>query len=211
MGEEFNQDAYIDQLHSALDNQQAQSQAMHNTLSSGLGERDPNIIQYQIDSQEMLEKLERFYRGEHIGVNDKNEYTWIKPSNKELVTFNDFGVNSMMEIITKYFDKNTILSEYSEERIYEILADLGDEICLFMYCNYEQMGMDSYFKKTKFRIIILTTLHVIESTYRRAHRGNTRADVNQHRVVTQTDIIGLRQNQGNAPQKKGGFLSWLRP
>ena len=54
------------------------------------------------------------------------------------------------------------------------------------------MGMDTYFKKTKFRVIIITTLHIIESTYRRAIRGRTSEDINQSRIVTQTEGLGNR-------------------
>lgn len=167
-------------------------------LSTGLASSnytnnsDKNIVEFQLDTDVLLEKLERFYKGEYLGYDDNGKPEWKTPKDKELVTFNEFGVNSMMEVVTKYIDKNTMLSTYSEERIYEIMADLGDELVLFMLCNYEKIGMTTYFKKTKFRITISTTLHIIESAYRRAIRGQTRIDLNQNKIVTQTDLIGSR-------------------
>lgn len=171
-------------------NQTKASTALAN--ASYINTTDKNIVEFQLDTEGMLEKLEKFYKGEYLGYDDKGQPEWKVPEDKELVTFNEFGVNSLMEIITKYIDKNTMLSTYSEERIYQIMADLGDEMVLFILCNYEKLGMNTYFKKTKFRITITTTLHIIESAYRRALRGQTRIDLNQNKIVTQTDLIGNR-------------------
>jgi hypothetical protein len=151
--------------------------------------KEGNFLHLQISTEAMLEKLEHFYRGDVL----KNE-DWKPQTNKKLVTFNEYGVTSLMEIVTKYIDRNTILSNYPEERIYEILGDLGDELTLFILCNYVQLGMDTYFKKTKFRIIIATTLHIIESTYRRALRGKTIEEVNQSRVIGQFGDIPSGNN-----------------
>ncbi len=146
--------------------------------------KDGNILHLQISTDEMLAKLEHFYRGDVYSVDDDGEH-WNKPEDKDLITFNEYGVSSLMEVVTKYIDRNTILSYYNEERIYEILGDLGDELVLFILCNYVKMGLDTNFKKTKFRMIITTTLHIIESTYRRALRGKTIEEINQSRVIGQ--------------------------
>ncbi len=115
-----------------------------------------------------------------------------------------------MEIVTKYLDKNTVLSNYKEERIYEILADIGEEMTLVVFCNYEKMGMDTAYKKSKFRIIVVTTLHIIESTYRRALGGKTSEDLNQSRIVTQSDSIG-HQAIHNPTHHKRSFLGLFNP
>lgn len=146
---------------------------------------DGNFLHHQISSQELLEKLEHFYRGDFQGEDAFGNIVWKKQKDKKLVTFNEFGVTSMMEIITKYIDKNTVLSNYTEKRIYEIIGDLGNDLILFMLCNYKQIGMDTYFKKTKFRLMITTTSHAIESCYRRAIDGKTMEELNQSKVVGQ--------------------------
>jgi len=174
-----------------------------NALNSMTTEKkDANFLHLQISTEIMLEKLEHFYRGD-IYVKTDEGGRWETQPDKTLVTFNAYGVSSYMEIITKYIDKNTILSNYSEERIYEILADLGDELILFTLCNYVKMGMDTYFKKTKFRIIISTTLHIIESTYRRAIRGKTLEEMNHSTVIGQ---FGEPKSMPITEPKKKGFL-----
>jgi len=172
------------------------------TSMSGLasGTKNENLIQYQIENMELLEKLEHFYKGEYIGTLEDGNIGWIKPKDKDQIPLNAFGVSALMEIISKYVDKNTTLSYYSEMRIYEILGDLGDELVIYILSNYEKMGMDNNFKKTKFRLLIVTTLHMIESTYRKAISGKTIEEINQSRIITQSDIVGRPFSQ--LPQKK---------
>jgi len=197
--EEQNQDDPNDIIEQLLQ-QNKSLQGQNTKLSSDLSSfsavnKDQNIAQYQIDTDTLLEKLEHFYKGEYLGYDEEGNQKWKRPKNKDQIPFNDFGVASLMEIVSKYIDKNTVLSYYKEERIYEILSDLGEELTLFILSNYEQLGMDTYFKKTKFRTIVVTTLHLIESTYRRALVGHTLEEINQSKIVTQTDSYGNRALQ----------------
>lgn len=186
--EEYDDDVAQEELDDLKENlnQEQQARATSDAMNASGGvKKDSNFLHLQISNTEMLEKLEHFYRGDKWGEDAGGNYGWVAPENKDLVTFNDFGVSTMMDIVTKYIDKNTTLSYYSEERIYQIMGDLGDELVLLILSNYKKMGMDSYYKKTKFRMVVVTTLHMIESAYRRALRGKTMEEVNQSRVIGQ--------------------------
>lgn len=209
MGEDDSVGQFVQQLQDELGRVSAENINLKSTMSMGqmAESKDRNLVEVQIETRQLLDDLERFYRGqiEQIEIDNGDgtrSIQWKKPENTELVTFNEFGVSSLMEILHRYIDKNTSLSWYTEERIYEILGDIGDEMILFIECNYEKMGMDTYFKKTKFRLIIATTLHTIESTYRRALRGNTFTELNRSTLVTQNDHLSNFQ-QGS---KRQGFL-----
>lgn len=154
---------------------------------------DGNFLHHQISTDELLEKLEHFYRGDYKAI-DKGDIMWKKQTNKELITFNEFGVTSIMEIVSKYIDRNTVLSSYTEDRIYQIIGDIGNDLILFILCNYKQIGMDTYFKKTKFRVIITTTAHLIENCYRRAIGAKTLIELNQSRVVGQFQNVPYGMN-----------------
>lgn len=211
--QEFSNEEYTRELENALAATQEQNQKMGGSLAAQYAPaRDGNFLQYQLESIELLDKLENFYRGKYVGLDEDNNQVWKEPEDDNSKTLNEHGVAVMMETITKYIDKNTILSYYSEQRIYEILADLGDELCLVIFCNYEEMGMDTYFKKTKFRILILTTLHMIESSYRRAIAGRTMEETNQSKIVSQNEGMGMRSL---IQSKKKGFnlfnpTTWVR-
>ena len=185
--------SYIDQLEVENKALQGKNVELTTQMSSFASvNKNENIIQYQIENVELLDKLEHFYKGEYIGTLPNGDTGWIKQKDKTQIPLNEFGVSSMMEIVSKYVDKNTTLSYYSEMRIYEILADLGDELILYVLSNYEKMGMSDKFRKTKFRLLIVTTLHMVESTYRKAISGKTVEEINQSRIISQSDFVGQR-------------------
>ena len=205
MEEDPNQ--YIDELEKAYKTEHNKVVELSSQVTNLTGaNKDANIIQYQIENTELLEKLEHFYKGEYVGTLDDGNVGWVKPKDLTQIPLNEFGVSSMMEIVSKYVDKNTTLSYYSEMRIYEIMADLGDELILYILSNYENMGMSDRFRKTKFRLLIVTTVHMIESTYRKAISGKTIEEINQSRIVSQSDFIGQRSAQLQ-PKKKFSFFN----
>lgn len=159
-----------------------------------------NLIEYQLDMNELLNRLEHFLKGEHISTDSEGNEFWAKQENDKLVLLNSYGVNCIMATIGSYLDKSTALSTYDEMRINEILADLGEELCDWIFCNYELIGMDTEFKKTRYQLLVLNILHSIETAYRRALRGQTREDLNSAKIFTQTDMINGR-NQPMASQK----------
>ena len=205
---------FLNKLQGEANELREKNQQLNTALSTASyqGQEDANLIVFQVDTGEMLGKIEHFLRGEYIATDPEGNEYWAKPKRKvlddkgviqtdkegneleevntDLVLFNDYGVNAVMSIIGNYIDKNTILSFYDEMRINEILADLGDEMANFIYCNYEKMGMDTEFKKTRFQLTVITILHSIESTYRRSLRGKTMEDLNSSRIFTQMDNLG---------------------
>ncbi len=251
------------------------------TSQSFAPEEEQNLIQYQLETDKILERIEHFLRGDTIKFNDKGSYfsdptknvlanikkdliskikyyiqevkesgkgseviekVLVKIENKngdeisvmeqdsELILgklkdvklkdlgykyveinddgkkpFNDYGVAELMRIISMYVTKETFLSYYTEERINEIMGDLGDEFNNFLYCNYEKMGMDTKFKESKYSIIILNILHTIESCYRRALGGAEQHNIRSRSIVTQTEggrnLGAIGMAQANSKEK----------
>ncbi len=211
-------DDFLKKLQVEADELRDKNTQLNTALSTSTyqGQENPNSIEFQIDTGEMLGKIEHFLRGEYIKLDEENNEFWAKPTkillnekgevvldekqkpieviDTTLILFNDYGVNAILSIIGNYIDKNTILSFYDEPRINEILSDLGDELANFIYCNYEKMGMDTDFKKTRFQLTVITILHSVESTYRRSLRGRTMIDLNSSTIFTQLDNIGSKQS-----------------
>jgi hypothetical protein len=133
-------------------------------------------------------------------TNQGYKYAEIIDENKK--PLNEYGVSEMMRIISMYVTKETCLSFYSEERINEILADLGDELNNFLYCNYEKMGMDTKFKESKYKLIVLNVLHVVESCYRRALNGNEQDNLRTRAIVTQNQGINTGGFEKRIPMRK---------
>lgn len=179
---------------------EAQQGLVSNTMFSG--NQDDNLIRFQLELDNILEKIEHLLRGDIVAEDSEGNVFYTSPkdlkgnTNTELQVLNEYGIQLVMNIISFYLNRNTILSNYSEERINEILGDLGDELADLIYCNYEKMGMDTPQKKSRYPMLVLNVLHSIESTYNRAYKGGERESLRSARVVTQNEPLSSRANMG---------------
>ncbi len=162
---------------------------------------DPTLIHYQLETDKILERIEHFLKGDQIKIVD-GETFYETPKDKKLINFNTYGVAEIMRIMAMYVTKETFLSNYEEERINEILADLGDALADFIYCNYEKMGMDTKYKESKFILIVLNILHTVENCYRRALNGEEMKGLRLRAIVTQTNPISNQMMGGGMPMRK---------
>lgn len=155
------------------------SEVQKKVLVKILNKEGDEINVMERDSKLILKKLEA------CKLEDQG-YKYVEVLDEEKKPLNEYGVAELMRIISMYVTKETFLSFYSEERINEIMGDLGDALNNFLYCNYEKMGMDSKFKESKYTILILNILHTVESCYRRAIGGAEQINLRSRSLVTQS-------------------------
>lgn len=152
------------------------------------------VLLKETDSKLILGKLQKVQL-----VDESYKYTEIIDEDKK--PLNEYGVAELMRVMSMYVTKETILSCYTEERINEILWDLGKELNKFLYCNYEKMGMDTKFKESKYILICINLLHIVESCYRRALGGAEQEYIMTKGIVTQGMGGGMSGSMGNfSPQ-----------
>jgi len=206
--EEQEQD--IEELINNLSNENQNLQSRNSQITAALSSagilnngQDKNLAVWQVDTGEILDRIEHYLRGDVPYTDEEGNTGFKKQKNKELILLNDFGVSTMMEILSKYVTKDLILSYFTdEERINEIIADLGDEIADYFLCNYDKMGMDTTFKRSKFKLLVLSILHLIEFSARRALHGKQMEEINTGRIITQNEGLG---GHFQMPQRKPKF------
>jgi len=102
------------------------------------GEINENLIQWQLELDSILERIEHMLRGD-TPQSSNGSIIWITPSKYSERIFNNKGVAEIMRILSNYVNRNTILSNYREQTIAEKMYDLGFEITDLIYLKYEQM------------------------------------------------------------------------
>lgn len=179
---------------------QTQESLMGSTLFS---QENQNLIVFQLELDNTLEKIEHLLRGDLIQTDRDGNVSYKPTKDPRLKPMNDYGVQLIMEIIACYINRNTILSYYDPERIDEILADLGDELADLIFCNYEKMGMDTKEKQSRYNLLVLSILNMIESTYRRSLNAGERESLRTGRMVMQNERSGaMMQTAGVNPNMK---------
>ncbi len=168
---------------------QTMSAQAYNNISG----QENNLIVWQLELDNILERIEHLLRGNIIQEDGQGGIKITKPTDTRLIVLNDYGVQLIMNFISFYLNRNTILSNYREERIFEILHDLGYELGDLVYINYEQMGMDTVEKRSRYGMLVMNILHMIESSYNRAIAGEERDSLRKARIVNQTESLSPPQ------------------
>ena len=173
---------------------------MENTMSAQAynniqGQQD-NLIVWQLELDNILERIEHLLRGDIIKEDGRGGITYTKPTDKRLIILNEYGVQMIMNFISFYLNRNTILSNYKEERVFEILHDLGYELSDLVYINYETMGLDTVEKRSRSTMLVMNILHMIESAYNRALFGEERDSLRKARIVTQNQPLSSPMGSG---------------
>lgn len=177
-----------------------------NISNTSFNPNDGNLAQWQVESDDILDKIEHFLKGDIVKTDEDGSVYYEAQTNQDLIILNEYGVNSIMQILGSYINKNVILSFYDLERIYEVLGDLGDQLALFLYCNYEKMGMTTEFKKSRYILLVINLLHGIESSFRRALHGDTVERINTNTNIIQNESIGGARSMMPQPKKRFHLL-----
>ena len=169
--------------------------------------QNENLIVWQLELDNILERIEHLLKGDVVQDDGEGNIIYTEPKDTKLIILNNYGVQLIMNVISFYLNRNTILSNYQDTRIFEILFDLGNELADVVYINYEQMGMDTIEKKSRHELLILNILHTIESSYNRALGGEERDSLRSARIVTQSITPGGVSPLLSRKRHTGGFLN----
>ncbi len=199
--EEENIGEYIEQLQDELKDKNNKLADISGAYSSFQQNQDQNLIVWQLELDNILERIEHLLRGDIVEEDAEGNIVYKTPEDTDLIVLNDYGVKLIMNVISFYLNRNTILSRYNEERIMNILYDLGIELADLIYISYDKMGLDTQEKKARYPVLGMNILHTIESAYRRALGGGERDSLRSARIVTQTEPLGGQM----MAQKKQNF------
>jgi hypothetical protein len=188
--EEENISEYIEQLQGELKNKDEQLQKVSGAYSTFSQQQDQNLIVWQLELDNILERIEHLLRGDVVVEDEDGNIDYAPPTDTDLIVLNDYGVKLIMNVISFYLNRNTILSHYDNTRIFQILYDLGIELADLIYTCYNKMGLNTTEKKARYPMLTMNILHTIESAYNRSLRGGERDSLRSARVVTQTEPIG---------------------
>jgi len=173
-------------------------------------EENQNLVKWQLDIQEELERIEHLLRGHIPGYDDKGNEVW-KESPIEEQVFNDRGVREILKILTWYLNKNFVLSNFSEEQIDQRVLQFANTLTDFIFINYEDFGLDTKEKMKHFPMVIMNIVNTVEASYNRALNGGERESLRTARTVNQTEPLGRFQDYPSMQSSTKNKFSIFRP
>ncbi len=152
-----------------------------------------NLVKYQLEFNDILERIEHILRGDEISIKDGN-VIWKTCKTKEKRLFNDHGVAEIMRLLCMYLTRNTILSDYKDDEIKAKVYDIGVRLNDLIFMNYEVFGLDTQEKKKKYFMIVGQIVDIIHSAYNRAKDGGERTSLREARQITQSESLSTQQS-----------------
>lgn len=203
---------YMNQMQSELEEEQQRSRSLaqaHNSqMSLFNSEQEDNLIRWQLDLREDLDRIYHLLKGHKLDYDADGNLIYVEPDDNDARPFNEFGVQIIMNIMSFYLNRNTILSNYKEDIINWKVLDFGTELSDLVFNRYEEMGMDTYEKIKMFPMIIKELVDTVHSAYLRAYNGGERESLRTARTVTQSEPISRFENTQLNPQRKA---RWYNP
>jgi len=213
----------INRLQTELDAERARSGRLAKSTHSIFGTpTEENLIRWQLDLKEELERIYHLLRGDIVSEDEDGNVVYKEPDDPNLKPFNEFGVQMLMNIISFYLNRNTLLSNYDENTINWKVLDFGYDVSDLIFNRYEEMMVtintndhkkieEHLDEKIKmFPIIVRELVDSVHSAYLRALNGGERESLRTARTVTQTEpLTAINPYQNIMPQKKASpFKPW---
>lgn len=187
-----------------------------------LGRENTNLIEFQLELDNLLERIDHLLRGHILQFDKDGNILWKEPENESYKIFNEYGVQEILRVLSMYLNRNTILSNFDEETINFKVYDFSIELTDLIFSKYEEMfytpeGLtqdeidESRKSKIKLYMMIVRELvDAVHSAFNRALRGGERESLRSARMVTQNEA-GQMMPMVSPMQQQQQKFSVIRP
>lgn len=128
-----------EEMIAAAQSQQQQAQSQQQQQSLMMENQERNIVKEQLDLGNELELIENLLRGNIIKERKDGSRYWAKPDDPEMIILSEHGIHLVMNTITFYINKNTLLSNYDEETISKKMEDFATDLADTVFMEYEKV------------------------------------------------------------------------
>lgn len=173
--------------------------------STIISKPDENLIKWQLELNEILERAEHVLRGDKLKFINGNTI-WQSPDKENEQILNNYGIQEVMRVLSMYVNRNTILSNYSLEGIDFKIYDFGKELSDLFFMKYEAFGWkDNLEKRKNYPMLMREMIDIVHSAYNRALGGKERETLRESRQVNQSEQLspsGVNVNVGQQRQER---------
>jgi len=184
-------------------------------ISSFSARENDDLIRWQLELNDILERAEHILRGD-IPVFKDGHIIWEQNPRPQDNPLNNVGVQEIMKILSMYINRNTILSDYSNEEINYKVFDFGRAINNLIFMRNDEFGMDTQEKRKNYEMLVTELKDIVHSSYKRALDGSEKRSlremINISQATNTTAQMGgsFSVNDQGMPMKERGLLNPMR-
>jgi len=185
----------------------------HSQMSSFASKTEDNIVRWQLELNDILERAEHILRGDVPKFED-GHIIWKPNPNPQNNPLNDVGVNEIMKILSLYVNRNKVLADYSNREINFKVFDFGRAVNNLIFMRDLEFGMDTEEKRKNYEMLVTELKDIIHDTYKRALDGAEKRSLREMINVTQSTNsnlgAGMQMGENGTPMKERGLLNPMR-
>jgi len=184
-------------------------------LSSFSAKSEDNIVRWQLELNDILERAEHILRGDVPSFKD-GHIIWDKNPHPEKNPLNEVGVQEVMKVLAMYVNRNKVLADYSNEEINIKVFDFGRAINNLIFMRDFEFGMDDEEKRKNYEMFVTELKDIIHDTYKRALDGAEKRSLREMITVSQQTSTnsqignGFGVNAQGQVSKERGLLNPMR-
>jgi len=198
-----------------IQQQRGNDPRQNSQLSSFSAKTEDNIVRWQLELNDILERAEHILRGDVPTFKD-GHIIWDKNPHPEKNPLNDEGVAEIMKILSMYVNRNKVLADYTNEEINIKVFDFGRALNNLIFMRDYEMGMDTEEKRKNYEMLVTELKDIIHDTYKRALDGAEKRSLREMITVSQQTSTnnnignGFGVNQQGQVSKERGLLNPMR-
>lgn len=128
---------------------QNQNLSLRNQQEMMIDDRERSMVKDQLDLSEEIERIEHLLRGHVLKEDGQGNRNWVEPDNNEMVVLSEYGIHLILNTITWYINKNTLLSNYDDETILTKMEDFACDLSDTIFMEYEKIFQYPSFEDCK--------------------------------------------------------------
>ena len=103
-------------------------------------EKEKGMIAEQLSLADEIKRITLLLRGYHEEYDlETDQVKWVKPITTDLLNLTDYGVEWVLNTLSWYINKNTLLSFYDEKEILLKMHDFANAFEKTMFMNYKKI------------------------------------------------------------------------
>jgi len=198
-----------------IQDQRGHDPRQNSQLSSFSAKQEDNIVRWQLELNDILERAEHILRGDIPTFKD-GHIIWSKNPNPNDNPLNDVGVSEIMKVLSMYVNRNKVLADYTNEEINIKVYDFGRALNNLIFMRDFEMGMDNEEKRKNYEMLVTEIKDIVHDTYKRALDGAEKRSLREMITVSQQTSTnsnigqGFGVNQAGQVSRERGLLNPLR-
>jgi hypothetical protein len=198
-----------------IQNQRGHDPRQFSQLSSFSAKQEDNIVRWQLELNDILERAEHILRGD-VPTFKEGNIIWSKNPKPENNPLNEVGVAEIMKVLSMYVNRNKVLADYTNDEINVKVYDFGRALNNLIFMRDYEMGMDTEEKRKNYEMLVTEVKDIVHDTYKRALDGAEKRSLREMISVSQQTSTnnnvgqGYGVNQAGQVSKERGLLNPMR-